>query len=185
MVWEVAKGGGGGRSSSSRSSSSTKSSSSNTKSTNTQSAPKVSSTPKPSGKSTAKPGSAVIVDGKPVVSSTKTPSNGKNTRATGVVGDNGYTPRFNYYSAPPGSVVYYPQHSVIDYLPWIYLFSQNNSPRTDQAVIVQPDGKEVQAQPAREGVDGLAILNWFILIAVLVAIIGGIVYLVNKKTSKE
>lgn len=174
-----------GSSSSSSSRSSSTSSSSTSKST-----PPKTSTPAPSqskpGKSTATPGSKVkTADGQEVQSSTKKPTNTKYTSSKGIVGDNGYTPRFNNgYSAPPGSVVYYPQHSFIDYLPWIYLFSQD-SPSHDQATIVQPDGKEVQAQPVQEGIDGMAIFNWFLLIVIALGIIGGVMYGVYKWTTQE
>lgn len=89
---------------------------------------------------------------------------------------------FYHYSAPAGSVVYYPQYSPMDYLPWIYLFSQN-SPQHQQAVVVQPDGKQVQVTP-QKGVDGMLIFNWILLVVVALAAIGGIVWLVNKKTQK-
>lgn len=174
----VAKGGGGrgggGRSSGSKSSSSGSSSKSSTP-----------STPKP-GKSTAKPGTTIkTADGKEVQSSAKKPANTKYQNSKGIVGDNGYQPRFtNGYVAPPGSVVYYPQHSALDYLPWIYLFSQS-SPQNDQAIIVQPDGQEVQAAPEAGGVDGMAIFNWIVLIFIFLAIIAGIVWGVNKLTRRK
>jgi hypothetical protein len=173
------KGGGGARSSSARSSSSSSKTSTSSKST-----PAPPAKPKP-GVSKAVPGAAIkTADGKTVVSSTKRPAKSEYSRSTGVVGDNGYTPRFaNGYSAPPGSVVYYPQHSALDYLPWIYLFSQD-SPQHDQAVIMQPDGKEVQAPPVQEGVDGMVIVNWIILVIIIAAVCAGIVYLVNKLTRR-
>lgn len=175
-------GGGGGRASSgggSRGSSSKGSAGAKSSPAPTPAAPK-------SGTSKAAPGSKVKTsDGKEVQSSTKKPTNSKYTESKGVVGDNGYSPRFNNgYSAPAGSVVYYPQHSALDYLPWIYLFSQN-SPAKDQATIVQPDGKEMQAQPVQEGGDGLAVLNWFILIVMALAIVGGIIWGVNKVITKR
>lgn len=143
-------------------------------------------TPK-TGTSTAKPGSKVTVNGKEVQTSSKRPSNSKYTKSTGVVGDNGYQPRYtNGYTPPAGSVVYRENNSALDYLPWIYLFSvMGDSPRNDQQTIVQPDGKEVQAKPVQQGVDGLLILNWIILIIIVAAIVGGIVWLVNKLTNKS
>lgn len=160
--------------------------SSGSKSSTSKSSTSKTSTAK-TGKSTSKPGSKVkTADGKEIQSSAKKPTNSKYQRSTGIVGDNGYQPRFNNgYTAPAGSVVYYPQHSALDYLPWIYLFSQNNSPRNDQAVVVQPDGKEVQAAPVKDGVDGLVVINWIILIIIIAAIGAGIVYLVNRLTNKE
>ena len=124
----IAKGSSGG-SSGSRSSVSSKSSSASKPNT------------PPKGTSQSKPGSTIKTqDGKTIKSSEKKPSNGKFQSSSGVVGNNGYSPRFtNGYSAPAGSVVYYPQHSALDYLPWIYLFSQN-SPANDAVTVVQPDG---------------------------------------------
>lgn len=189
----IAKGSsGGGRSSGgSRSSSSSSKSSAPKSSTST---PKT-STPKPTtpktstkpGTSKSTPGSKIkTASGAEAQSSAKKPSNSKFTRSTGIVGDNGYTPRFtNGYSAPAGSVVYYPQHSALDYLPWIYLFNSNNSPRNDHATVVQPDNKEVVVKPEKGGVDGLYILNWFLLIAVVIALISGIVFGVNKLSKRN
>jgi hypothetical protein len=123
-------------------------------------------------------------DGKEVKTSSDKPKNSKYSSEAGVSGVDGYNPRFNNgYSAPAGSVVYYPQHSFIDYLPWIYLFS-HNSPSNDKATVVQPDGKQVEAQPVQEGVDGMAIFNWFLLIVLGLGLIAGIIYLVNKFTSR-
>lgn len=182
----MAKGSSGGRSSGgSRSSGSSSKSSGSSSSSKSSGSSSKSSTPK-SGKSTAKPGSTVTTaDGKTVTSSTKTPSNIKNAQSKGIVGDNGYAPRFtNGYTAPPGSVVYYQSHSALDYLPWVYLFSvMGDSPRDDHATVVQPDNKEVTVAPERGGIDGLFILNWIILVIIIIAIIGGIVYAINKLTS--
>lgn len=172
-----ARGGGGARSSG------TSKSSSSSKSTSTPSKPKV-------GVSTAKPGSTIkTADGKTVKSSTATPAKpGYSKTSKGIVGDNGYTPRFtNGYSAPAGSTVYYRDTSALDYLPWIYLFSQDNpaTPQGQTATIVQPDGKQVEAKPVPQGTDGLAVLNWFLLIMIIAGIIGGIIWGVNKLTTKE
>lgn len=180
-----AKGGGGGGHASSSHASASRSSSSSSKSTSSSksSSSSRSKAATTSGKSTAKPGSTVkTASGKTVKSSTAKPTNIKNARSTGVVGDNGYTPRFNGYSAPTGSVVYYPSYGFSDYLFWSYLFSQN-SPHNAQATVVQPDGKQVVAQP-QKGVDGMQIFNWIVMILFLLAIIGGIVWCVNKKTKK-
>jgi len=182
-----AKGGGGrGGVSSSRSSYSSRSSTSS-RSTSRSSTPtkpsKPSSTSRNTSSSKIKPGSKVTVGDKSITTSTKKPSNGKYTSQAGITGVDGYTPRFsNGYSAPAGSVVYYPQHSALDYLPWIYLFSQN-SPANDSATIVQPDGKEVVAKPEPEGADGLAVLNWFILILLGIGAIVLVMYLITKFTS--
>ena len=196
----MAKGGsrgGGGRSSGSSRSSGSRSStpkSSTPKSStpskpSTQSKPSTPAKPKSNSKSTSsknvKPGSTVKTsDGKDVKTSTKAPSNSKYKSQAGVTGVDGYSPRFNNgYTAPAGSVVYYPQRSFIDYLPWIYLFSAN-SPANDSATVVQPDGKEVVAKPEPEGVDGLAVVNWIVLILLGGGLIVLVIYLVNRFTSK-
>lgn len=179
------KGGGGGRSSSSHSSSSSKSSSksssNSSKSSSTPSKPKT-------GTSTAKPGAKVkdTKTGKEVTSSTKAPTKKEYSKSSGVVGDNGYTPRFtNGYTAPAGSVVYQRDTGFIDYLPWIYIFGQSNAaPQNQTATIVQPDGKEVIAKPEPGGTDGLLILNWILLIIIVSAVVGGIIWLINKLTSR-
>lgn len=160
---------GGGRASSSARSSSSKSSSkgSSAKATQAQK-PKTSTKPTTASKTTTASAPKTVTGIK-----------GKYGNTGHRVGD-GYQPRFNGYTAPPGSVVYYPQHSALDYLPWILLFSQN-SPSHDQAMVVQPDGKQVVAEPPK-GIDGMVIFNWVIVILFLVAILGGIVWLVNKKT---
>lgn len=185
-----AKGGGGGgrASSSARSSTSSRSSSSSSSSKSSSSSSSKSSTstksPSSKGTSTAKPGSKVTVNGKTVTSSTKTPTNKKYSSASGVVGDNGYAPKFTSgYTAPAGSVVYYPQHSFIDYLPWIYLFSQD-SPANDKVTVVEPDGKEVEAQPQAEGDDGMVVLNWILLILMGGGVLILIVWGVNKLTDR-
>jgi pretoxin HINT domain-containing protein len=176
----------GGRSSGSSSAGKSTSSSTGSKSSSSGTSSYNSSSSRSTTSSSTKPGSKVTTsDGKTVQTNAKKPSSSKVNQQAGIAGVDGYTPRFtNGYSAPAGSVVYYPQHSFTDYLPWIYLFSQN-SPSHDQATIVQPDGKEVQAQPAPEGVDGLAVLNWVLLIAIVAGIIGGIVWGVNKYTTRN
>ena len=136
--------------------------------------------------SATKPGNKITTsDGKTVQTSTKKPTSTKVNQQAGITGVDGYTPKFkNGYSAPAGSVVYYPQHSFTDYLPWIYLFS-NNSPANDQATIMQPDGKQVTAPPVEEGVDGLAVFNWILLFIIGACIIGGVVWGVSKLTNKD
>lgn len=182
---------GGGRSfsrSSSRSSSSSRSKSSSSK-TKTSTKSKTTSKPKTSSKpgtSTAKPGSKIkTANGKTVQSSAQRPANHKYSNSKGVVGDNGYTPRFTSgYVAPAGSVVYYPSHGMSDYLLWAYIFS-HDSPRDDQTVVVQPDGKQVSAKPVSGGTDGMLIFNWLLLIIIVCAAVAGVVYLVNKLTSRK
>lgn len=167
------KGGGGGRASSSARSSSSSRSSSSTKSNTSI-----------SGKTTVKAGSSVkAASGKTVKTTAKTPTSSKykGSTAQGVVGVDGYTPKFkNNYSAPEGSMIYYPNHSFSDYFFWYYLFNQN-SPAHDNAVVMQPDGKEVPVMPEKGG-DGMAVFNWILMIVFIIAIIGGIVWCVDKAT---
>lgn len=140
--------------------------------------------PKPK-KTFTKPGDTIKTsDGKEIKTSEKKPTNERYSNHHGTVGDTGYNQRFHNYDAPVGSTVYYPRSSVLDYLPWIYLFSQN-SPANQDAVVVQPDGKEVQAEPVKEGVDGLAVLNWIILIVLAVAVIAGVVWGVNRYVTRK
>ncbi len=166
-------GGGARASSGSRSSSSSKSSSSYTPA---------------KGTSTKKAGDSVKTkSGKTVKSSTKTPTKKEFSNSKGVVGDNGYTPRFtNGYKAPEGSVVYYRDNNLTDYFFLAYILNNDNParPENQQAIIVQPDGKEVQAKPEPGGADGMLILNWIILIIVVLAIIAGIAALANKLTER-
>lgn len=68
-------------------------------------------------------------------------------------------------------------------MPWIYIFS-HSSPHDDHAVVVQPNGQQVQAQP-QQGIDALFILNWVLFVAIAGAIIVGIVWYVNKLTGKR
>lgn len=181
-----AKGSSGGHASASHSSTSGSRSSTSSKSSSSKpsSSSKSTSTSKPAtGKSTAKPGSTVKVGGKTVKSSTAKPTSSKYSKVGGVVGDNGYSPRFSGYSAPPGSVVYYHDYNFSNYLLWAYLFS-SHSPATQTTTVVQPDGKQVVAEPQR-GTDGMAIFNWILLVLLALAVIGGIVWLVNKHTSGE
>lgn len=177
---------GGGRSFSSGSSAKTTSSSTGGKgSTLGNGSSYNSSSSRSTTSASTKPGSRITTnDGKEITTSANKPSNSRVNQQAGITGVDGYTPRFtNGYSAPAGSVVYYPEHSFIDYLPWVYLFSQD-SPTHDQATIVQPDGKEFTAQPVQEGADGLAFFNWIVLIVIGIAIIGGVVWLINRLTNK-
>lgn len=174
--------------SSSRTSSTSSKSTSSSSKTSSKSSAATKKAPVTAQKTSTKPGTKIkTASGKTVKSSTAKPKNIKNAQEKGIVGANGYTPQFTTgYHPPAGSVVYYQDHSAIDYLPWIYLFSLgNNSPRNDQATVVQPDGKQVTAEPVKSGVDGMFILNWIILIIIVLAIIGGIVYLINKVTNKN
>lgn len=130
--------------------------------------------------STAKPGSTVVVGGKAIKTSDKKPKDSKYKNSKGVIGDNGYMPALKSYTPPAGSVVYQQDRSPFDYLPWIYLFS-SNSPQYDKVVVVEPDGKEVVADPAPGANDGMVVFNWFVLITGGLALIALVVYFVNKR----
>ena len=172
----IAKGArsGGSRSSGSKSSSSSKSTS--TSKTNTSTSKSTTSVPsKP--KTQSKPSSQT----KTITQETPKTSSGKTYSRTGHTVDEQYQPRFSGgYAAPAGSVVYYRDSSALDWLPFYLIMNSNNQHR--EAVVVQPDGKEQIVK--EEGTDGMYIFNWFITIAFIVAIIAGIVWLVNKRTSE-
>jgi cobalamin biosynthesis Mg chelatase CobN len=89
---------------------------------------------------------------------------------------------FYHYSAPAGSVVYYRQSSALDYLPWIYLFSQHNSPNNPQAIVVQPDGRQIQTQQAKH-VDGMYIFEILIGLVLVAAILFGLWKIIKKARS--
>ncbi|MDQ0825382.1 hypothetical protein QFZ60_001555 [Arthrobacter sp. B2I5] len=172
----LAKGGGGGHASGGRASSSAGRSSSSRSSSGTSRSSTTSRT--------KAGGSFRSSSGKTIKTSSTKPSNGKYSNQAGIVGADGYTPKFRSgYTAPEGSVVYYPQHSGLDYLPWIYLFSQH-SPAYDNATVVQPDNKQMVATPSKE-VDGMAVFNWILIIIFIAAAIWGVMWVVNKATTKE
>lgn len=195
----VARGGGGGHASSHSSFHSAPSHASAPRASAPKATPKATpkstTTPKTTTKTTA-PKTATKTTAKPKTTAQKLTSTGAKGKAattkpkqTTLNGHKLSQPQtvthqhFHNYSAPAGSVVYYQQSSMLDYLPWIYLFSQNNSPNNPQAVVVQPDGKQVTTQQ-QGGVNGIVILDWVVLALVAAGLIAGAVYLVNKATSK-
>ncbi len=100
----------------------------------------------------------------------KKPSSGRYS-SEGRIIDDTYRPNFSSgYVPPSGSVVYYPQSSFIDYLPWYYLFTQNNANSADRTV-VEPSGKEMKVAESRD-FDGLVIVEWIFLLAIVAAVIG-------------
>lgn len=86
------------------------------------------------------------------------------------------------YSAPAGSVVYVndSRSSALDWLPWIYLMHHDGS---QQTTVVQPDGKEVKT--VQEGSDGMYVFNWIMMIVLVAAAIGGIIWGVNRWAQKR
>lgn len=114
-----------------------------------------------------------------VKSSTAHPSNEKYSHHHGTVGDANYKQQFINYNPPPASTVYYPVNSLIYYLPWLYLFSQNSPIRQD-AVVIEPDGREVIAVPERSHLDGYMIFSWVSVLILLILAIILILKLVKK-----
>ena len=171
--------GGGGRSASS-SSSSSRSVSPSKPSVATPSAPKAPRAPKVS----SKPSSST----KTVVAPVKTTSSGKKTTGKASVVDDSYKPKIKGGYVPPnGSTVQYVERSssFIDYLPWIYIFSQSHRDNVNnkEAVVTEPDGTE-KSVVIEEGNDGLLIFNWIMMILLTGGLIYGVVELVNKFTKK-
>jgi len=180
----------GGRASSAGRASSSKSSGSSSKSSGSSS----SSSKSGSGVSASEVHTAPKVNSKPSSttaktttaqkpSSTATQSTKKTYSNTGYTVGGDYQPRFQGgYSAPAGSVVYYPQYSALDYLIFWNLFN-GTSQRNSSAVVVEPDGKEQVVK--QEGVDSMYVVNWIVLILFVLALGAGIVYLVNKLSQKN
>ena len=171
-----AKGGGGGRGGGGARSSSS-----------VRSAPRV-STPKVS---TPK----VVTPKAPRVSTRPSRTTAKVTAATpikvgktifskkGSVVDANYQPKFRGgYAAPSGSVVYYRDNGIMDWLPF-YLILSNQQHR--QAVVQEPakDGQPAKETVVKaEGTDGMYILNWILSIALVLGLIALIVWLVDRRT---
>lgn len=177
-----AKGGGGGRSSGGSRSYSSSRSTSTTPKTTTQTAPK----PAPSPKVSSKPSAST----KTVDAPSKTTSTGKKTTGKAAVVDDNFKPKIKGgYTPPVGSTVQYVERSssFIDYLPWLYIFSQSHRDNVNnqEAVVTEPDGTEKTVVIEEEGTDGLLILNWIIMIALAGGLIYGIMWGVNKFTNKE
>jgi len=180
VVVDAKGGGGGGRSSGGGS----RSVSSTSKPTSTPSASKPSapSTPKVS----SKPSSTTKTVNAPV----KTTSTGKKTTGQAKVVDDTYKPKVRGGYVPPnGSTVQYVERntSFVDYLPWIYIFSQSSRDEVNkqEAVVTEPDGTEKTVELEPEGGDGLLILNRIIMILLGVGIIYGAMKLVNMFTNKK
>ena len=104
---------------------------------------------------------------------------GKTYSTKGNVVDSNYQPKFNGYTAPIGSTVYYRQSSMLDWLPF-YLILSNQQHR--EAVVTQPDGKEQVVK--EEGIDTMYVINWIVTILLVVGIIALIVWFVNNRTNK-
>lgn len=168
-----------------RSSGSSYKSSSSTRSVSKPSTTTPSQTTKPSTRTVlSKPDIKKQVD-----SPVKTTASGKKTTGkANVVGD-GYKPRIRGgYNPPDGSTVQYVERSpsFIDYLPWVYIFSQSSRDNINkqEAVVTEPDGTEKTVELEPEGGDGLLILNWIIMILLTGGLIFGIMLLVNKFSKK-
>ena len=172
-------GGGGGRSGGGARSSSTSSRSTSTTSVRTSTGTTV--TP-------SKP-SAPRISTRPSTTTTKVTTatgktvNGKTFSKTGSVVDATYQPKFTGgYSAPLGSTVYYQNNSLLSWLPF-YMIMTSQSHR--QAVVVEPakDGQPaVEKIVKEEGIDTMYIINWVVSILLVLGVIGGIVWYVNRRT---
>lgn len=168
-----AKGSSGGRSSGG----SRSSVSSSSKSTSTSRPTQTSVKPTPSTPKVSKSPTSTT---KSVQSDAKT-IGGKKFSGKGSVVDDNYKPSFRGgYTPPAGSTVYYRDSSFMDYLPWIYIFTHDSH---QDAVVVQPDGKEEVVQ--EEGMDSMYVINWILVILSGIGAIYGVMWLVNKLTSKE
>lgn len=181
ITW--AKGSSGGRASfSSRSSSYSSSRSSSASSSR--------STATTTRAAAVKPSSSPSSSTRTVASPVKTTSTGKQTTGKANIVDANYRPRFNGGYVPPvGSQVQYVQSSAsfIDYLPWLYIFSQNHRDNVNrqEAVVTEPDGTEKSVVMEEDGVDGLLIFNWIVMILLTSGLIYGVFVLVNKYSNKK
>lgn len=118
-------------------------------------------------------------------------SNGKKMSTSGKVIDSNYQPKFvGGYTAPIGSVVYYRESSVLDYLP-LYLILTSNSHR--DAVVVTPqststDGRIIPSTTTtvkEDGIDTMYVINWIVTILFFGGIIALALWFINKKTLKN
>jgi len=134
-------------------------------------------TAKPTPKVSTKPTSSTAK----VVSKPKTVA-GKTFKGTGNVVGADYQPKFNGYTAPVGSTVYYRESSALDWLPF-YMIMNSSSHR--EALVTEPakDGQPaVEKVVKEEGVDTMYVWNWIFSILFTGGIIALIVWFVNKKT---
>jgi len=143
------------------------------------------STPAPA-KTSSKPTAATKTVDAPV----KTTSSGKKTTGKASVVDDKFKPKIKGgYTPPAGSTVQYVQRnaSFVDYLPWLYIFSMSHreNVKNQEAVVTEPDGTEKTVIIEDEGVDGLLIFNWIVMILLVGGIGGGLVWWVNKRTNKK
>lgn len=175
-----AKGGGGraggGARSSVRSYSSTRSTSTTSRvSTPKTTTPKV-TTPKVSTKPSATTAKVTTPKAKTV--------GGKTFSKKGSVVDSTYQPKFNGgYVPPAGSVVYYRESSMMDWLPFYLILNSQNAHR--DAVVVEPakDGQPaVEKVVKAEGTDTMYIINWIMSILLVGGLIALIVWFINKRT---
>lgn len=130
--------------------------------------------PKPVAAPPVKTTSSLSAKGKAITSK---PSNSRYARGKARYLNSDY--RFSRgYTAPAGSAVYY-RSSAWDWFPFYYLATHGSH---KDAVVVQPDGKEVEVK--EEGVDGMYIFNWIVVILLGLGFIGLIAWLVYKFTNK-
>lgn len=170
----MAKGGGGGRGGGGARSTATRSAPAPSKPVNNSGS--TPSAPAQTPKTITKTPPRTVESTKPVVSST-----GKKMNSKGTVVDDNYKPTFRGGFTPPaGATVYYPQRDFMDYLPWIFLFTQDSH----REVVVETKGEngEVKQETHQEeGVDTMYIINWIMSILLL----GGLIYLIMRALSKK
>ncbi len=176
-------------STSAKTSGSVSSSSTSSKPSTASTTPKVSTKPTASTKTADAP--------------VKTTSSGKKTLGKANVVDESYRPTFRGgYTPPLGSQVQYVNRgaSFIDYLPWIFLFSQSSRDRinTQEAVVKEPDQTVTNPDGTTTTIPGeektvveddgstvLVVFNWIIMIALAGGLVYGVMYIVNSFTNNK
>lgn len=161
----------GSRSSSVKSSTTTQSTSASKPATT---APK-STTPKVS----TKPSSTT----KTVTSSKPISKDGKTFSSKGKVTDSTYQPKFNGYTPPAGSTVYY-RDSGMSWLPFYFLWMSSHR----EAVVQEPskDGQPpVEKVVKEEGTDTMYVVNWIITILIGLGLIALVIYLLNRRKNAK
>ena len=142
--------------------------------------PVIKDAPKPVIKATPAPKTV-----KAVAPVKKSPSGKTLSTKSKTVGSNGYTPKFKGYRPPVGSTVYYNQHSFLDYLPWIFLFSMNShASATVYPPPVVNGTSTVAVAPVEvkdEAVDTMYVINWIVTILLSLGLIAFIMWLINRK----
>jgi cobalamin biosynthesis Mg chelatase CobN len=119
------------------------------------------------------------------VTTTKRTVGGKTYSKTGNVVDGNYKPRFSGgYTPPAGSVVYYRESSMLDWLPLYFIMTHGQH---REAVVVEkgkdgaPDKETVVKE---EGTDSMYVINWIVTILFGLGLIGLVYWLITRKFKK-